>query len=513
MKKKSLSFIIAILILFSLMPIRVLSAEKIYFTAAPTASVVLVNDKEVSFDSYNINGNNYFKLRDLAYILNGTGCQFEVIWDGGLNAINLISGEPYTEVGGEMTTKGTARKSAAETTSKIYLDGEEINLNAYNISGNNYFKLREIGKTFDFRVDWDGDKNTIIIDSNKSYYPETDEFESILFKTIPDANGQSIIKGVTIIFNGRFEEIIPEYFTEILLSRNNKIIVNKLIYDDFEQNTKDDRVKTYFTFTFEKEIDLFGIYQFSGSYRGELFMTEEFNISEPPKPDAEDFYFAMLEFLYKDSVKYALIDVFIRFNGTHDYINPDDFTDMKLTKDGTVVNVKPVYKNRFSQFEWLGDGTNFYFEFENEITEPGVYSFSGKYMGVPFKIASDIIIESSITDEPANPDDINNTISYVYYTNKNEQAISINEFVFSFSGMQNSFYQSDLTDLKITLNGEEIDFEFEDYAVRYLDVVPNSFETSYNLILKERFTAPGVYEITCKYMGKELKSGEITVFP
>ena len=41
-------------------------------TATPTNSTVLVNGKSIAFDAYSINDNNYLKLRDLAYILNGT---------------------------------------------------------------------------------------------------------------------------------------------------------------------------------------------------------------------------------------------------------------------------------------------------------------------------------------------------------------------------------------------------------------------------------------------------------
>ena len=64
--------------------------------ATPTASNVLVNDKQTAFDAYNIGGNNYFKLRDLAHALNGSGKQFEVTWDGANNAILLTSGTAYT---------------------------------------------------------------------------------------------------------------------------------------------------------------------------------------------------------------------------------------------------------------------------------------------------------------------------------------------------------------------------------------------------------------------------------
>ena len=43
------------------------------------------------------------------------------------------------------------------------------------ISGNNYFKLRDIGQMFDFGVDWDSARNTIVIDTGKGYTPEGSE--------------------------------------------------------------------------------------------------------------------------------------------------------------------------------------------------------------------------------------------------------------------------------------------------------------------------------------------------
>ena len=140
--------------------------------AVPTSSAVLVNGKTVTFDAYNINDNNYFKLRDLAYILSGTEKQFEVTWDAANNVIRLTSGQAYTPVGGEMSGKGTGEKTPIPTTSTIYLDDNAISLTAYTIEGNNYFKLRDLGTAFDFEVDWDGYSNRIIIDTSKSYTPD-----------------------------------------------------------------------------------------------------------------------------------------------------------------------------------------------------------------------------------------------------------------------------------------------------------------------------------------------------
>jgi hypothetical protein len=138
--------------------------------ARPTSSTVMVNGKKVAFDAYNINGSNYFKLRDLAYALSGTQKQFEVGWDSADNAITLTSKKPYTAVGGEMEG-GAGAKEALPTTSRIYKDGKEARFDAYNIGGNNYFKLRDIGEAFDFGVDWDEAAQTISIDTRKGYTP------------------------------------------------------------------------------------------------------------------------------------------------------------------------------------------------------------------------------------------------------------------------------------------------------------------------------------------------------
>lgn len=139
-------------------------------SAFPTASKVLVDGSEVSFDAYNINGNNYFKLRDLAMVLNGSKKQFEIGWDWNNNAINLTTESPYTIFGGELDKSlEQTVKEAMTTTSKLLLNGKEIKLTAYNILGNNYFKLRDIGKIINFGVTWNGETNTIGIDTSIEY--------------------------------------------------------------------------------------------------------------------------------------------------------------------------------------------------------------------------------------------------------------------------------------------------------------------------------------------------------
>ena len=139
--------------------------------AKPTPSNVLVNGKKISFNAYNINDFNYFKLRDLALALNGSEKQFNVGWDEGKNTIVLTSNMPYAKREGETIDSaiGKTNKNALLSSQTILKDGKYIKLEAYNIDDYNYFKLRDIGQAFDFGVDWDEAGNNVVIDTSKGY--------------------------------------------------------------------------------------------------------------------------------------------------------------------------------------------------------------------------------------------------------------------------------------------------------------------------------------------------------
>ena len=189
MKKRTLSvfLIVCMIVGMSAATVPALAADTV--TAVPDSSSAFIEGGEAyfMFPVYTIDGDKYFKLRDLAYMLSGTKKQFEVEWDGANNAIILTSGESYTVVGGEMTVKSGVYKTAAPTSSKICLDGGEVQIAAYYIEGNNYFKLRDIAKAFDFSAKWDGAGNAFIIDTGKEYTEETGA------DTDPDLQNQLIM--------------------------------------------------------------------------------------------------------------------------------------------------------------------------------------------------------------------------------------------------------------------------------------------------------------------------------
>ena len=156
--KKKLAITLTAIMAFSAVPVYA------GVPAAPTASKVTVNGEAKNFEAYNINDNNYFKLRDIAYVLNDTTASFAVGWDNEQNIISLDRYGKYKPTGNEMKISGTKDiKDAVENTSMILIDGEEVALKAYTIKGNNYFKLRDLAAAIGSSADWDNTTKTVAI--------------------------------------------------------------------------------------------------------------------------------------------------------------------------------------------------------------------------------------------------------------------------------------------------------------------------------------------------------------
>lgn len=135
--------------------------QKVYASSAK----LQVNGTPVSVGAYTINGNTYFKLRDLAAVLNGTGSQFSVAYDNALSSITLQAGEAYLPVGTEGKAAAAPPASASESLSPLFINGERCYPTAYLIHGNNYFKLRDLGDIFGFSVGWDSATSTITVET------------------------------------------------------------------------------------------------------------------------------------------------------------------------------------------------------------------------------------------------------------------------------------------------------------------------------------------------------------
>ena len=146
--------------------------------AKPSTHKIYVDGERANVAAYEINDNNYFKLRDVAAILSGTDAQFEVTWDEASQTITLTDGHAYTTVGGEMGSIPAANQTAEDSTAAVYRDGTQVHYTGFEINDNNYYKLRDIAADFDFGVTWDNDTQSVLITTDEGYVPEGEEPET-----------------------------------------------------------------------------------------------------------------------------------------------------------------------------------------------------------------------------------------------------------------------------------------------------------------------------------------------
>ena len=69
-------------------------------------------------------------------------------------------------IGAALVSEATAGIVAEPTWQKIYVDGQQVSMTAYNIAGNNYVRLRDIGQQVGFNVYWE---NGVQIDTGAPY--------------------------------------------------------------------------------------------------------------------------------------------------------------------------------------------------------------------------------------------------------------------------------------------------------------------------------------------------------
>jgi hypothetical protein len=136
------------------------NGEDNFVVAVPTTATVIVDGKTTDLKGYHIKGQNCYRVRDLAYVLNGTKKQFNVVlgstvFGGG----GYLDGEPYVAVGGEMSSIGEGIKVTRN--SSFY--GVR-----YCIGGAEYVPISALADQRKFGIAWDSVNNTIIVDTSVS---------------------------------------------------------------------------------------------------------------------------------------------------------------------------------------------------------------------------------------------------------------------------------------------------------------------------------------------------------
>ena len=182
----------------------------------PSPQKLSVDGTDVDCDKYNIDGSNYFKLRDLAYLLGKSDSRFSVAFDAESNAVTVVPGGDYVPVGGELERGRDLSKTAVASKQSVLINGEAVEgISVYNIGGNNYFKLRDLGSALGFTVAFDADTNTAIILSKGSKATYQNAFETLL-GSVNEKRRTDMASEVT--FDGFEDYIVKDPSTVDLLS-------------------------------------------------------------------------------------------------------------------------------------------------------------------------------------------------------------------------------------------------------------------------------------------------------
>ncbi len=127
-----------------------------------TNQKVKLDGKDVVISGYNIDGYNYFKLRDLAAVLKDSQAKFGVDYKDGV--VTLTKAADYKVV--ESDQKAVKAESKGMLTNdKVLVGDKTLTATAYKIDDLNYYKLRDLGKELGFGVGYDEATKSVLLTS------------------------------------------------------------------------------------------------------------------------------------------------------------------------------------------------------------------------------------------------------------------------------------------------------------------------------------------------------------
>ncbi|AWV31824.1 hypothetical protein [Paenibacillus odorifer] len=145
------------------------------------------------------------------------------------------------------TTFASSTVKAKVTESSTYFDGEQRNLNGFNISNNNYFRLRDLAEHFSgtssqFDITWNKANNAIEIITGQAYTPEKKTTSNYYSR---NRNYAATLSNSKVLVNGQLQSI-----TAYNIDDNNyfqlRDLAGKIPFDiDFE--VQSDRISLFST--------------------------------------------------------------------------------------------------------------------------------------------------------------------------------------------------------------------------------------------------------------------------
>lgn len=141
-------------------------------TAQPKTFQATVNGTSFSLPAYNIDGENYVRMTDLAMMMKDTNKKFRVSTfkedKDGINIDTRIR-PVYNVTGGEFKAISSNTVTAKPTASIFSKEGNEINPSAYDINNETFVKLKDLAFILNTSYVADNSANTITLNTSVPY--------------------------------------------------------------------------------------------------------------------------------------------------------------------------------------------------------------------------------------------------------------------------------------------------------------------------------------------------------
>ena len=153
-------------------------AESKTVEARKTSQKLELDGEAVNVGFYNIEGNNYIKLRDLAAIVMGKKWEFNVSYNNEEKVVSIDFDKPYEKVKGDLEEIKVEKASAALNKRPMIINGTKRMIKTALIDGNNYVQLRDISRFVGLEVGYIAETKTITLKSDGLLHnPDVDEEE------------------------------------------------------------------------------------------------------------------------------------------------------------------------------------------------------------------------------------------------------------------------------------------------------------------------------------------------
>ena len=287
------------------------SSMNVFAGAKVSSQSIVLDGKDTGVKGYNIENNNYFKLRDVAALLDGKDAEFNVSYDKDRATVNINSKSDYKKGKDDLKPLKDSNSEIKKSNHIVNVNGTRHSLNVYTIDGYNYFKLRELGQTIGFDVKFDEKNNTVVIDSKAieglSLANNQIELKIVDYKTSYDEKTLDIIKNPKL----DIDNFLSNVNNNILADEKEGQITSDTIYIKSENivevipnSTKFNGKFTYKPFVMIEQGEKSEIFPYEGKFEVAKTLTSkgfdstgEFEISLGAK--TEDHFIKYSSFKYK----------------------------------------------------------------------------------------------------------------------------------------------------------------------------------------------------------------------